>query len=210
MVSCVSDTSTSARCPEPSASPDRRASPDTATPATPASVADVEALLAGYIEDARATSRVARSVESVLERLRAAEKRRALRLGKKRASRILASAVFQGLVGIASAALSGVSAGLGSAATSGSRRIGQAAVKVGAKVLDTAAPPLDPFRIAAGRLETRRDAAAARADEQEGFARSASDHVQAVEAMQRRVVEIMDRCARSAQSAGSVALSSRF
>jgi hypothetical protein len=175
----------------------------------------VEAVIARYLEQVRAEGRTARSVAGVMERLRAMEQERALRKGRRRARRLRASAVFQGVVGIAASALSAVSAGTSIAATNAAQgaaqacRAASAAAKVGSSVLSKAGPHVDPHKHRAESLSLGRDAARARADEQESFTRAASQHRQALEVLERRVVEIMDRMGEALDAGGRAALSRR-
>lgn len=181
-----------------------------------ASPADVEALLARYLEGIRAERRQARSVSSVMESLRAMESDRALEKGRRRARRLRASAVFQGVVQMAAAALSAVSAGAGagaaqaaSAATQRACRAVGTAARIGSEVAGKVGPHLDPHRQRAESLALSRDAARARAGEQEALSRLSGSHAEAVEAARRRAVEIMDRCGAAADAAARSALAPR-
>ncbi|MBW2262164.1 MAG: hypothetical protein JRG91_09345 [Deltaproteobacteria bacterium] len=181
-----------------------------------ASPADVEAFLARYLEGIRSERRTARSVSSVMETLRAMESEKALKKGRRRARRLRASAVFQGVVSMAAAALSAVSAGMGagaaqaaSSATSRAFKAVGTATRLGSEVVGKVGPHLDPQKQRAESLALSRDAALARAKEQESFGRLANGHAEAVEAARRRVVEIMDRCNAARDAAGRAALSSR-
>jgi hypothetical protein len=176
----------------------------------------VEAFLARYLEGIRAERRQARSVSSVMQSLRAMENERALEKGRRRARRLRASAVFQGVVQMAAAALSAVSAGMGagaaqaaSAATERACKAAGTAARIGSQVAGKVGPHLDPHRQRAESLALSRDAARARAGQQESFGRLSSSHAEAVEAARRRVVEIMDRCTAASDAAARSALSSR-
>jgi hypothetical protein len=183
--------------------------------AGPASPADVEWVIARYVEGLRSQGRTARSVAAVMDRLRVMDERRARRLGRRRAGRLLASSVFQGVVQMAASALSAVGAGLGAAAGQAASGAGRAAsgagraasaARIGSQVMARAAPHLDPARHAAGRLDLAREAARASADEQEGFVSDASDHVRTIRHLEQRALEIMDRCAAAADAGARTAL----
>ena len=181
-----------------------------------ASPADVETVLARYLEGLRAERRSARSVSSMMETLRAVESDRALEKGRRRARRLRASAVFQGVVQLAAAALSAVSAGMGAgAAQAASSATGRAftaagaATRVASEVVGKAGPHLDPHRQRAESLGLSRERARSLASEQEALGRLASGHVEAVEAARRRVVEIMDRCGAACDAAARSALRPR-
>ena len=178
-----------------------------------ASPADVETFLARYLEGLRAERRTARSVSAVMERLRAMESERALEKGRRRAKRLRASAVFQGVVQMAAAALSAVSAGMGAgaaqAASSATERAFKAAgtaARIGSEAVGKAGPHLDPHKQRAESLALSRDASRSRAGQQESFGRLSAAHADAVEAARRRVVEIMDRCGAVQDAAARSAL----
>jgi hypothetical protein len=193
------------------------------TCAVAASAVDVDAVLARWLDEARAGRRTARSVSAVLERLRAAEHERAMKLGKKRIRRMNASSIFQGVVGIAAAALSAVAGGAGIAATSAAQgaaqgasqgvsaavrkmRILQTASQVGSALIDKAGPQADPYSHQAERLALRREAAQARTATQEGLVQLTQEHIRAVEETVHRAVDILDRCQNASAAAGRIAL----
>ncbi len=148
------------------------------------------------------------------------ERERAARLARRRVNAMKASAVLQGIVGIAAAALSAVSGGagiaVGSIAQAGTQtasvlvhnaRILQVASDVGSSVLSSAGPHADPFAHRAESLALGRDAADARAGTQESLGRLSAEHTQAVMETVRRAVEILDRCHDAADGASRIALS---
>jgi hypothetical protein len=188
-----------------------------------ASSMDVESVLASYLAEARDASRTAKSVTSLVDRLRAQERSRSMRLGKKRIARLKASSIIQGLVGIAASALSAVSGGASIAAASAAQSAsaaGTAAVQAatrapkllqiasdaGSTLLSTAGPHVDPAKHEAERLSLAREAADARAETQEGFVRLSSEHQQAVDSIIRRATEILDRCQSATDTTARIAL----
>jgi len=174
---------------------------DTVASGGSASLPDVEAVIARYIEGVRAESRTARSVSMILDELRAAEQRRAIRLGMRRARSLCASAVFRGILGLASAAATAVS----SVSSVSVARVAAAS----SKGCDAASVIFDVAGRRADRLDVDRAAASATSDEQERYGRLASSHCALVEESRRRALDVLERCSATMDSARRAAISGR-
>ena len=179
----------------------------------------LDLVLARYLDEARAERRATRDVEAMSRRLESLEKRRAIRKGRKRVREMKSSAVFQGVLGMASSALSAVGAGLGGAsggstgsaskASSGSKASSAAGgCDVGAGVLD-ALGAFDFYQVDAERYGNQADAARSRAEDHGAFAQLSAEHAASVRDVERRALEIMDRVASSQDAAARIALTRR-